>query len=229
MDHRSGARRSHPPSPEPLAPAAGRCAARSSSSPARCWRCCCRPRASRRFGSAPPPSSRSASSPLLVFGGARLLCARPAAAPPGHRHPGRAVPRGTRSVARSRDPERGRSTSSTAERRASHSPRLVERLVEQAIDAVPRRSTTAWRSIAPALQRHALTLAAVAAAAALLIALGPAYLRHGLSALLDLSRSAEAASPYKIEVQPGNTKVPRGADQTVRAKLVGFSVEGRRR
>src|SRR5439155_15006774 len=52
---------------------------------------------------------------------------------------------------------------------------------------------------------------------------GPAYLRHGLSALLVLSRSAEAASPYKIDVRPGSATVPRGSDQTVTARLVGFT------
>ena len=67
------------------------------------------------------------------------------------------------------------------------------------------------------------TLGGIAAAAALLIAFGPAFLRSGLSALLIISRSAEAASPYKIDVTPGNTKIPRGADQTVKAKLHGFT------
>src|SRR5438477_98229 len=50
-----------------------------------------------------------------------------------------------------------------------------------------------------------------------------AYIRSGRSALLIVSRSAEAASPYKIEVTPGNTSVPRGGDQSVRAKLKGFA------
>ena len=40
--------------------------------------------------------------------------------------------------------------------------------------------------------------------------LGPAYLRHALSALLLLSRSVEAAAPYRIEVTPGNATVPQG-------------------
>ena len=44
-----------------------------------------------------------------------------------------------------------------------------------------------------------------------------------MSALLIISRSAEAASPYKIDVTPGNARVPKGADQNVRAKLLGFS------
>jgi hypothetical protein len=102
------------------------------------------------------------------------------------------------------------------------SPRLVERLVDQAVEqcsaidnglAIERRS----------MRGYAVALGAVAAGAILLVALGPAFLRHGLSALLIVSRSAEAASPYKIEVQPGNTKVPRGADQPVSARLQGFS------
>ena len=59
--------------------------------------------------------------------------------------------------------------------------------------------------------------------ALMLVVLGPAFLRHGLSALLIISRSAEAASPYKIDVTPGDTRVPRGADQTVKAKLLGFT------
>jgi hypothetical protein len=102
------------------------------------------------------------------------------------------------------------------------SPRLVERLVEQAID----RCRAIDHGIAverEALRRQIVALVAVVGAAALLVALGPAFIRHGLSALLIVSRSAEAASPYHIEVEPGNTKVPRGADQPVKARLLGFA------
>jgi Domain of unknown function (DUF4175) len=105
-----------------------------------------------------------------------------------------------------------------------HSPRLVEKLVEQAIEqcrAVERGSVVDQSAV----KRHAVTLAAIAAITALIVALGPAYLRQGLSALLVISRSAEASSPYSIEVAPGNVKVPRGADQAVRAKLVGFTAK----
>ena len=105
---------------------------------------------------------------------------------------------------------------------SAHSPRLVEKLVEQAMDQC--RALDDGRAIErTSVQRHAATLAAIAAITALIVAFGPAYLRHGLSALLVISRSAEASSPYSIEVTPGNTKVPRGADQTVKAKLVGFT------
>src|SRR5689334_12638084 len=103
-----------------------------------------------------------------------------------------------------------------------HSPKLVEKLVEQAIDRcnIIEQRRGVERT---ALQRHAAALAAIAAAVALLLTFGPAYLRHGLSALLIISRSAEASTPYKIDVQPGNAKVPRGADQAVRARLLGFT------
>ena len=103
----------------------------------------------------------------------------------------------------------------------AHSPKLVEQLVEQAIEQC--RAIDHGRTIERAgVRRHLVTLASVAAAAVLLVMLGPAYLRHGLSALLVISRSAEASSPYKIDVRPGNANVPRGSDQTVSARLVGF-------
>jgi hypothetical protein len=104
----------------------------------------------------------------------------------------------------------------------AHSPRLVEKLVEHAMEQC--RAFDDGRAVErTAVQRHAATLAAIAAIAALIVAYGPAYLRHGLSALLVISRSAEASSPYSIAVLPGNAKVPRGADQTVKARLVGFT------
>ncbi len=105
-----------------------------------------------------------------------------------------------------------------------HSPRLVDKLVEQATErcrALEHGAIVERDSV----RRHAMSLAAIAALTALVVGLGPAYLRHGLSALLVISRSAEAASPYRIEVTPGTTKVPRGADQAIHARLVGFSAK----
>jgi hypothetical protein len=72
------------------------------------------------------------------------------------------------------------------------------------------------------LRRAAAGLGAIAAAGALLLVVGPEFLRQGASALLVLSKSAEAASPYAITVQPGDKDVPKGSDQTVIAKLAGF-------
>jgi hypothetical protein len=111
--------------------------------------------------------------------------------------------------------------SSGSEFAASHSPHLVDRLVERAIEQC-RTAEDGHAVDRQALRRHAMTLGGVLAAAALLIVVGPAYLRSGLSALLVVYRSAAAASPYNIEVQPGDAKVPRGSDQSVRARLLGF-------
>ena len=94
---------------------------------------------------------------------------------------------------------------------------------------MPRDRGRHRRSSAPACGGSLTTLGGVAAAAALLITFGPAFLRSGMSALLIISRSAEAASPYKIDVTPGNTKIPRGADQTVKAKLLGLHRPATRR
>ncbi len=73
------------------------------------------------------------------------------------------------------------------------------------------------------LQRWALGLGGVAAAAVLIVMVGPAFLRNAASALLLVSRSIEAAVPYRLEVTPGNAEVPKGADQVVKAKLLGFT------
>src|SRR5690606_15779668 len=75
------------------------------------------------------------------------------------------------------------------------------------------------------LQRYGIAAVGVAVVAALLFALGPAYLRHAASALVMVSRSVEAAAPYRIEVNPGNATVPRGVDQTITAKLDGFDAD----
>src|SRR3954466_6998152 len=104
----------------------------------------------------------------------------------------------------------------------TYSPRLIERLVEQAIEQ--SRAVNHGMAIDGArMKRHGLSLAAFAGVAALFVLLGPAYVRSGLSALLNWSQSAEAASPYKIVVQPGDASVPRGGDLTVHAKLEGFA------
>src|SRR4051794_12129027 len=104
---------------------------------------------------------------------------------------------------------------------ADRSPALVGKLVALAVERC-RASQAAQRADLRAMRRHLFTVAAVVATAALLLTFGPAYLRHGVSALLVISRSAEAASPYKIDVRPGSATVPRGSDQTVKARLVGF-------
>jgi hypothetical protein len=103
-----------------------------------------------------------------------------------------------------------------------HSPHLVEKLVDQAITQC-RELQQGHAIDRKAVKRHVMMLGAVGVAAALLLILGPAYLRQGMSALLVITRAAEKSSPYSIEVRPGNKKVPRGSDQAVSAQLVGFT------
>src|SRR6516225_1972401 len=67
-----------------------------------------------------------------------------------------------------------------------HSPHLVEKLVEQATERCRalEHGDVVERA---AVRRHAVGLAAIAAITALVVGMGPAYLRHGLSALLVIS------------------------------------------
>src|SRR5205823_687261 len=104
----------------------------------------------------------------------------------------------------------------------SHSPALVDRLVALAVERC-RTSESTRRIDRDAVRRHLIATGAILAAATLVVLVGPAYLRHGISALLVISRSAEAASPYRIDVKPGNATIPRGSDQTVTARLLGFA------
>ncbi len=106
----------------------------------------------------------------------------------------------------------------------AYSESLVRRLVESAVEKC--REIEGGRGVErPHVRRYGATLAMVAVAAILLFVLGPAYLRHALSALLVLSGDVEAAAPYRIEVTPGNATVPRGADQTITAHLSGFDAD----
>jgi hypothetical protein len=105
---------------------------------------------------------------------------------------------------------------------ATDSAALIGKLIESALE----RSASVdhgQRVERSSTQRFGVVLGAIAAVLVAAIALGPAYLRHGLKALFVISRSVEASSPYRIEVQPGNATVPRGADQAIAARLVGFS------
>ena len=102
-----------------------------------------------------------------------------------------------------------------------HSPEIVRRLIQSAVARV--RNIDMGRTVEQQpLRQSSGLLAAAAVAAVLAFAFGPDYLRHGLGALLTPMGSIEAASPYAIEVLPGDATVARGADQTVTARLLGF-------
>ncbi len=100
----------------------------------------------------------------------------------------------------------------------------MRKLVESAVDKCKEIESGRRVERVP-VRRYGLTLAALAVGAIALFGLGPAYLRHALSALFVVSRDVQAAVPYRIEVTPGNATVPRGADQTITAQLSGFDAE----
>ncbi len=105
-----------------------------------------------------------------------------------------------------------------------YSATLVRKLVESAVDRCKEIESGRRVERVP-VRRYGLTLAALAVGAIALFGLGPAYLRHALSALFNVSRDVIAATPYRIAVTPGNATVPRGADQTITAQLSGFDAE----
>lgn len=101
---------------------------------------------------------------------------------------------------------------------------LVRRLIEQALER--SAAVDHGRAIERASSRRsAAALVAVVLLLGAALEFGPGYLWHGVKALVILARDVEAASPYRIEVRPGNATVPRGADQPVTARLVGFSAD----
>jgi hypothetical protein len=109
-----------------------------------------------------------------------------------------------------------------AENNSSASPALTRRLVEQAIERCAAIEHGRRLEARP-LKRYSTVLATTVATALVVFLLGPAYLRHGASALLLVTGDLEAASPYRIDVTPGNTTVPRGSDQVITAKIEGFA------
>ena len=105
--------------------------------------------------------------------------------------------------------------------RPDYSPELVRRLIGSAVAKI--HDIDMGRGVEQGqLKRSSGLLAAVGIGAVLLFVFGPDYLRHGMSALLTPTSNLEAASPYQIEVLPGDATVARGADQVVTARLVGF-------
>ena len=100
-----------------------------------------------------------------------------------------------------------------------YSPALVDRLVETAVEhcraldwgaAVEREQ----------IRRSSSYLLVVSAVALLAFILGPSYVRDGATALLP--GSVDAASPYDIDVFPGDATIARGSDPTITAQLDGF-------
>jgi len=104
------------------------------------------------------------------------------------------------------------------------SPALVERLVQQTVERC-ERIDYGHGIEQDALKRSSAVLFGAAVAGMIAVLLSPGFLRYGASLLLNPLRSAQAASPYAIQVQPGSVDVARGADQLVSAQLSGFDSE----
>ena len=102
-----------------------------------------------------------------------------------------------------------------------YSPALVDRLIQTAVEHC---RVLDWGEAVERdrLRRSSSYLAVVSAAALLAFILGPSYLRDGASALMTPIGSVEAASPYHIDVFPGDATIARGSDPTITAQLLGF-------
>lgn len=105
-----------------------------------------------------------------------------------------------------------------------HSPKLVGKLVESAVEKI--RDVDMGRAVEhQRIQGSSGWLGAGAVIALLLFLFGPSYLRHGVMALLTPMGSVEAASPYGIDVFPGDATIARGSDQAITATLDGFGTD----
>ena len=107
--------------------------------------------------------------------------------------------------------------------RPDRSAALVRRLVESTIEKC--WEIDAGRAVErDSLRRSSGMFGAGVLAALLLFLFGPSYLQDGARALLPTG-SPEAASPYHIDVLPGDATIARGSDQTITAHLLGFESE----
>ena len=107
-----------------------------------------------------------------------------------------------------------------------YSPALVEKLIQTAVEHC--RVLDWGAAVEREKIRHSSRYLVVASAATILaFILGPSYLRDGASALLAPTGSVKAASPYHIDVFPGDVTIARGSDPTITARLLGVRL-GRR-
>jgi hypothetical protein len=107
--------------------------------------------------------------------------------------------------------------------RTGLSPVLASRTVEDAIERC-RAIDFGRRIERPEINRFATVLATAAVAGLVMALFSPGFLRHGTEALL--LRPADAANPFRVSVEPGSVTIPRGADQAIHARTVGFDAAG---
>ena len=100
-------------------------------------------------------------------------------------------------------------------------PGLVRRLLRQAVERA-RAVEDGRRIERKPLQWLPAALTGSVALLVLAALFGPPFLRNALRVLLTPWGDAEAAAPYAVIVEPGNTVVPRGGDLKIVARLRGF-------
>ena len=66
------------------------------------------------------------------------------------------------------------------------------------------------------------SLGGAAAMLLLVLTLGPESMRYGMGALLTPWRDAEEVNPFRLDVEPGDATVARGASVVIAAEAVGF-------
>ena len=103
----------------------------------------------------------------------------------------------------------------------SASPDLTDRVAQIALE---RAGKVAYgrRVEQGTMYRFAGALTAVGVLVLSGVLLGPAHLRHGLSALLLPTVDAADVNPYSVSVSPGDVTIARGTDQVVTTTLRGF-------
>jgi hypothetical protein len=105
---------------------------------------------------------------------------------------------------------------------AGESVQLLRRVVESAVVRC-QEAQFGRRLERRSVRRSVVALVALFVVTAIVYTIGPAYLRHGALAVLVPAGNVEAASPYRIDVRPGNATIARGADVSIAATLVGFT------
>jgi hypothetical protein len=100
------------------------------------------------------------------------------------------------------------------------SPALVERLVRNAAEQC-RLIDFGRRVEAKSLVRSSGLLVGVTMLSAVVLLISPPFLRHGTPYLVPLG-GGQPDNPYRIEVTPGNTRVAKGAEVEIAARLFNF-------
>ncbi|MDH3457463.1 MAG: hypothetical protein OER90_11560 [Gemmatimonadota bacterium] len=110
------------------------------------------------------------------------------------------------------------------EHHGTDSPALIRRLVERAVESC--ESIDRGRRIEqPRLKRASGALAGVTLLSAAVFLLRPGFVANSAPFLLTPWSAGAGMSPYRIDVAPGDTVLPRGADLRVLAQLQNFDAE----